>query len=399
MLQRVKSAGVTLNRDKCVFSQSSVKFLGQIVDAHGVRPDPNKVTAIRGMAAPMNTTELRQYLGMINQLSKFTPNIVELTKPLRELLSKKNEWTWNEIHQKAFSKLKDEVSTQPVLALYSPKLDTIVSAEASSYGIGAVLLQRLLDRSVKPVSYASRSLTPTVQKYAQIEKEALGVTWACERFRDFLTGLQFQIERDHKPLVPLLGSKNLEDLPLRVQRCRLRLMRFKYTISHIPGKELVIADTLSRAPSNEVYQEEKEFRAEIQAYVDLAVRNIPTSEPKMLEIKQAQQKDEICQKVIQYCQEGWPDKSLVKGEWKQFFHVASELSVEDGLLLRGNRIVIQMALRAPVLNRLHQGHLGINKCRDRARESVWWPGLNREWKKRLVCVPSVSNHILRSQNL
>ena len=88
-----------------------MKFLGQIVDAHGVRPDPNKVTAIRGMAAPMNTTELRRYLGMINQLSKFTPNIVELTKPLRELLSKKNKWTWNEIHQKAFSKLKDEVST------------------------------------------------------------------------------------------------------------------------------------------------------------------------------------------------------------------------------------------------------------------------------------------------
>eukprot|EP00731_Ephydatia_muelleri_P013230 Em0007g540a len=400
VLQRVKSAGVTLNRDKCVFSQSSVKFLGQIVDAQGVRPDPNKVTAIRGMAAPMNTTELRRYLGMINQLSKFTPNIAELTKPLRELLSKKNEWTWNEIHQKAFSKLKDEVSTQPVLALYSPKLDTIVSADASSYGIGAVLLQRQLDGSVKPVSYASRSLTPTEQKYAQIEKEALGVTWACERFRDFLTGLQFQIETDHKPLVPLLGSKNLEDLPLRVQRFRLRLMRFKYTISHIPGKELVIADTLSRAPSNEVYQEEKEFRAEIQAYVDLVVRNIPTSEPKMLEIKQAQQKDEICQKVIQYCQEGWPDKSLVKGEWKQFFHVASELSVEDGLLLRGNRIVIPMALRAPVLNRLHEGHLGINKCRDRARESVWWPGLNRELEVKIsMCTKCIKSHSQKPEPL
>eukprot|EP00731_Ephydatia_muelleri_P000002 Em0001g2a len=359
VLQRVKSAGVTLNRDKCVFSQSSVKFLGQIVDAHA-----------------------------------------ELTKSLRELLSKKNEWTWNEIHQKAFSKLKDEVSTQPVLALYSPKLDTIVSADASSYGIGAVLLQRQLDGSVKPVSYASRSLTPTEQKYAQIEKEALGVTWACERFRDFLTGLQFQIETDHKPLVPLLGSKNLEDLPLRVQRFRLRLIRFKYTISHIPGKELVIADTLSRAPSNEVYQEEKEFRAEIQAYVDLVVRNIPTSEPKMLEIKQAQQKDEICQKVIQYCQEGWPDKSLVKGEWKQFFHVASELSVEDSLLLRGNRIVIPMALRAPVLNRLHEGHLGINKCRDRARESVWWPGLNRELEVKIsMCTKCIKSHSQKPEPL
>ena len=120
-------------------------------------------------------------------------------------------------------------------------------------------------------------------------------------------------------------------------------MRFKYTVSHI-RKELVIADTLSRAPSNEVCQEEKEFKAEIQAYVDLVVNNMPIYEPKMLETKQAQQKDEICQKVIQYCQEGWPDKSLVKGELKQFFHIASELSVEDGLLLRGNRIVILMAL-------------------------------------------------------
>lgn len=152
----------------------------------------------------------------------------------------------------------------------------------------------------------------------------------------------------------------------------------------------MLIDTLSRAPSNKVYQEDKEFGAEIQAYVDLVVRNIPTSELKMLEIKQAQQKDEVCQKVIQYCQEGWPDKSLVKGGLKQFFHVASELSVEDGLLLRGNRIVIQMALRAPVLNRLHEGHLGINKCRDRARESVWWPGLNRELE---VKISTCTKHI------
>ncbi|KAL5503306.1 hypothetical protein EMCRGX_G010234 [Ephydatia muelleri] len=381
VLQRVKSAGVTLNRDKCVFSQSSVKFLGQIVDAQGVRPDPNKVTAIRGMAAPMNTTELRRYLGMINQLSKFTPNIAELTKPLRELLSKKNEWTWNEIHQKAFSKLKDEVSTQPVLALYSPKLDTIVSADASSYGIGAVLLQRQLDGSVKPVSYASRSLTPTEQKYAQIEKEALGVTWACERFRDFLTGLQFQIETDHKPLVPLLGSKNLEDLPLREKSWSLP----------IHCHELQVMKYIRKR---------KSLEQKFKLMFDLVVRNIPTSEPKMLEIKQAQQKDEICQKVIQYCQEGWPDKSLVKGEWKQFFHVASELSVEDGLLLRGNRIVIPMALRAPVLNRLHEGHLGINKCRDRARESVWWPGLNRELEVKIsMCTKCIKSHSQKPEPL
>ena len=178
-------------------------------------------------------------------------------------------------------------------------------------------------------------------------------------------------------------------------------MRFKYTVSHVPGKELVIADTLSRAPSsNQVYREDNEFRAEIQAYVDLVVRNIPTSEPKMLEIKIAQQKDEVCQRVIQYCQEGWPDKSLVKGGLKQFFQVASELSVEDGMLLRGNRIVIPMALRAQVLNRLHEEHLGINKCRDRARESVWWHSLNRELEAKIsMCTKCIRSHFQKPEPL
>ena len=107
-----------------------------------------------------------------------------------------------------------------------------------------------------------KSITPTEQRYAQIEK-ALAVTWACERFRGYLIGLSFHIETDYKPLVPLFTSKGLDELPIRVQRFRLRLMRFKFTVSHVPGKNLVVADTLSRAPVSSGIADDEEFQQEV----------------------------------------------------------------------------------------------------------------------------------------
>ena len=120
-----------------------------------------------------------------------------------------------------------------------------VSADASSFGLGGVLSQEQPSGQWQPISYISRSLTPAEQRYAQIEKECLVVTWACKRFADFLIGKDFLIETDHKPLVPLLTLKNLDELPVRIQRYRMRLMRFQYTVTHIPGPDLKIADALS----------------------------------------------------------------------------------------------------------------------------------------------------------
>ena len=107
----------------------------------------------------------------------------------------------------SFDKIKAKLSSTQVLAMYNAAYETRVLADASSYGLGAVLLQKLASGELKPVAYISRALSETEQHYAQIVKEALAVTWACERFRDYLTGMQFHIEMDHKPLVPLLTSK------------------------------------------------------------------------------------------------------------------------------------------------------------------------------------------------
>ena len=134
------------------------------------------------------------------------------TKPLRDLLSTKNQWKWDSPQVTAFTKLKSLLSSSEILALYNPLWYTVVSADASAYGVG-VLHQKQSNGDLHPVAYVSR-LTEIEQCYAQIEKEALAVTWACERFQDYLTGLIFHIETDHKPLVSLLSTKNLDEMPL-----------------------------------------------------------------------------------------------------------------------------------------------------------------------------------------
>ncbi|XP_061135154.1 polyadenylate-binding protein-interacting protein 1 isoform X4 [Syngnathus typhle] len=224
VLNKLQAAGVTLNMDKCELSTQQVKFLGHILSAEGVRPDPDKIRAVIAMKEPSNVSEVRSFLGMVNQLGKFISGLAEKDKPLRDLLSKKNQWVWSHAQQNAFDQLKNELASTPVLTLYDPNKDLKMSADASSYGLGAVLFQKESEEW-RPVAYASRSLTETEQRYAQVEKEALGLTWGCERFKDFLIGRHFSLETDHKPLVSLLGQQALTELPPRIQRFRLRLMR------------------------------------------------------------------------------------------------------------------------------------------------------------------------------
>ena len=154
------------------------------------------------MTPPSSVTELHRFMGIVNQITKFSPNIGQISNPLRELLSSKNAWTWEVTQENSFSKLKEEISSPRILAIYDPLARTKISADASAYGLGAVLLQK---QQWRPIAFSSCSLSETEQRYAQIEKEALALTWALEKFSEYTLGKVIQLETNHKPLVPLLG--------------------------------------------------------------------------------------------------------------------------------------------------------------------------------------------------
>ena len=378
VLQRLEEAGVTLNRQKCISSVNEVTFLGQIIGSSGVRPDPAKVAAIVNMPAPTDVPGVRRFLGIVNQMSKFIPNIAEITHPLRELLVKNRQWTWAEPQIAAFRNIKQILATCPVIALFDSSRETIVAADASSYGLGAVLLQRQPSGECKPVAYVSRSMTSTEMRYAQIEKEALAFTWACERLSDYLIGLPFHILTDHKPLVPLFSTKKIDELPIRVQRFRLRMLRFDFSISHVPGKQLVTADALSRSPVVQSLEESSDLSNETDFYVHALIDCLPISEQRLENLRQQQEEDEVCQEVTIYCQSAWPERKRLSKELLPYYQVRSEISVAEGLLMRQNRLIIPVGQRTEVLERIHEGHQGISKCRKRASQSVWWPGLSQD---------------------
>ena len=145
VLEQLESANVTLNTSKCEFGKDTVKFLGHIIDGQGARADPEKTEAIRGMATPSSVSDLRRFLGMVNQLGKFSPNIAKMSQPLRELLSTKKTWLWGPQQESAFSQIKDERMKPTKLTFYDPRVDVKISADASTYSLGAVLLQRSQD--------------------------------------------------------------------------------------------------------------------------------------------------------------------------------------------------------------------------------------------------------------
>ena len=386
-LNRIKAAGATLNPSKCQFRKSQLKFLGHLLDQDGIQADPDKTSAIAEMSPPTNISELRRFMGMVNQLGKFSQNLADLTQPLRQLLSKKSTWLWGPEQDLAFAKVKAELTKPTVLVLYSPQAPTKVCADASSYGLGAVLMQKS-KTEWRPVAYASRSMTETEKRYAQIEKEALATTWACEKFATYILGMKFLVETDHKPLVPLLGTKHLDSLPPRVLRFCLRLARFDYTIVHVPGKLLYTADTLSRSP-HPSDKNDTRLQEEAEAAMELCVAHIPASTWKLEEYRKAQGEDQTCSSVIKYCKEGWPEKNRIEPNIRPYWKARSDLTVDrNNLLLHGKRIVVPKSLQRQVLEKIHTGHQGIQRCRLRASTSAWWPGLSHEVENMIKQCPT-----------
>ncbi|XP_054282050.1 uncharacterized protein K02A2.6-like [Macrosteles quadrilineatus] len=352
-----------------------VPFLGNLIDCDGIKVDPDRIRALEELPPPKDIAGVRRLNGMLNQLNKFIPNLADKTESFRELTRKNRQFCWTSQHQEALSDIIQTVNESISLTKYDVNAEAIVIADSSAYGLGAMLLQ-VEDKSPKVVMFASRTLQDCERRYAQIEKEALACAWAAEKFSKFLVGKKFRILTDHKPLVSLLGSKDLDTIPARIQRFKMRLMKFDYSIEHIPGKEMFTADTLSRAP---IPDSTDEFTKEVEAHIKVISLNFPATQSRLEQIKNAQILCEECQMLVKYTENGWPKyKKDVPESMRKWYTFKDDLSIIEDLICYKERIIIPFELRKDIINKLHDGHFGSTRTVLRAKQSVFWPGITTE---------------------
>ena len=255
VLTRIQDAGLRLNKEKCNWCMTEITYLGYRINAEDISPTTDKVKAIVEAHIPTNITELKAYLGLINFYRTFIPNASTVLEPLNSLLRKDVQWHWNQSQQHAFKHSKDLILKSGCLVHFNPNLPIIVSADSSSYGIGCVLAH-MIDGVERPVSFASRTLTPAERNYSQLEREALALIYALKQFHFYLYGFEFILKTDHKPLLGIFLSD--KSIPLmasgRIIRWCLMMQAYKFRLIHTSGKLLGNADALSRLPLPNTYE-------------------------------------------------------------------------------------------------------------------------------------------------
>jgi len=370
----MQMAGMRLKKEKCRFMLTEVEYLGHKISCRGLQPSEEKVRAVQQAPTPTSLTQLKSFLGLVNYYSRFLPNLATTLAPLYKLLQKQSSWSWGPDQQRAFQEAKKMLSSSSLLVHYSAQRELILSCDASPYGVGAVLSHRMEDGSEKPVAFASRSLSPAEKRYSQLDKEALAIIFGVTRFRQYLLGRQFTICSDHKPLMHLFGE--LRGVPAvasaRIQRWALTLSAYNYRIEYKPGKDLSNADGLSRLPLPEVPTD-----TPLPGDTVLLLECIQTSPIRIAQLRRWTSRDPLLAKVLRYVMQGWPSTTGdMDDDLLPYSRRRDELSVQDGCLLWGNRVIIPPPGRESILSLLHETHPGISRIKSLARSYVWWPGMD-----------------------
>ena len=373
VMQRARERGVKFNPRKVQFKKPEVKYMGRIISAEGIRPDPEKIKALSEMPRPSNVKDIQRLLGMVNFLAPFIPNMSQVTSPLRNLIKKEIQWHWGPEHEKSIQDITEILGKDPVLKLFDPKEKATIQCDSSSEGLGACLLQE-----GQPIAYASKALTDSEKNWAQIEKEMLAIVFAAEHFHDYIFGQEIEVQSDHKPLQSII-KKPIHKASPRMQVMMLRLLRYNLEVKYRPGPQMFVADALSRAfPAHRKEMATKEEENTLRVLT--ATATAPAS-PNMKErIKQETRKDPTLSKVLKYVKsdEWMPVQKNDEAEMKKLKSLKDEIHEENGIVFYEDRIIVPRTLRQEIIQNLHTGHFGMEKCKSRARQSIYWPNLTRD---------------------
>jgi transposase InsO family protein len=398
---------ITLNESKVQWLKQEVIFAGYLIKENGYQIDPKLNEALRCFPRPENVTDLRSFFGLANQTCNFSDQIAKIMDPLKPLLKKGNHFSWLDIHEQAFIKAREMLSSKKTLTYYNPKNETQLKVDASRIGLGFVLKQ-FSNGMWNTVQAGSRFLSEAETRYAMIELELLAIVWAAKKTRMLIEGLSkknFTIFTDHMPLVPILSKYSLPQITnKRLQRLRMKIDHLQFNITWIKGKDNSEADALSRAPfrnpsksdqidehENDIYEKENIAKICLNAIeMNSENKNDNDLDARLKEIVEASRDDETYQELKNLIKTGFPPiKTNLTASLTPFWHAKEDLHFdENGLIVFQERLFIPKSLRTVILKRLLGMHQSTEKMISRARQCVWWPLMNKDVKNiSMSCKP------------
>lgn len=368
ILTILKQAGLRLNSIKCEFLSSRLQVLGHIVSPAGILPLEKNVEAIKNFPPPKSIKNVRQFLGMVGFYRKYIKDFAKIASPLTNLLKLENankKFILPDDAFKAFETLKQCLSSSPLLVHFSDTLPIKIFTDASADGLGAMLTQKQIDGSEKPVAFLSRSLKNSERRYSSVELEFLAIIYALRTWKNFILGRHVDIYTDHRSLESIKNSPRLNN---RLTKFQLIMSDYDVTIRYTPGKTHHVADALSRNSTGE--------ELPLHYEDDILFNNNIT----LTDIKTKQHTDSFLSKIILAIND--PEKVPIK-----FYRLSRQYVLEDDILYYKSynkdhttlKLVIPTSLHTDILKLYHDsidcGHLGFKKTLARIQERFFWPNL------------------------
>ena len=371
LIEKLRNAGMKINEKKCVFKTQKLSFLGHIVSAEKMSPDPKLVSKILSIKPPTDRKTLSSFLGMINYYGRYIKNLSDLIEPLAALKEKGVDFKWTIRQQEAFQKIKEILSSEPVIRPFDVTKQIELTTDASENAIGAILSQE-----GHPVMFMSRRLSKAERNYSNIEREALAIVWATFRARHFLIGTKFLLRCDHSPLEYIFNPRR--ELPkvtsARILRWAIQLMGFDYEIQYVKGNTIPHVDAMSRLDFEE--------DANDDSYSDCCSTSsfVHWTETDVVNLKDlafATKKDPILERITnRIITNKWSGCSIAERPYKVFRH---RLTVEQGVIFSGDLIVPPKSMQQEIIKAVHDDvHCGMEATKQRLRLEAWWPGYSSD---------------------